>query len=207
MRQPHQTTAIRRLEIAMIFLTAALGLVYALPTLIQPLKADKRANPKTEQQINTVEILRDFKMLPPEVDRMRRAILAAAMSGDIEAMRIPIEMNEIPPLFAQKKISNPIAYWKTESGDGEGREILAILIQLFRTGFLKKAQGTDDELYIWPYFAETPFDKLTPAQEVELFTLVSPERAKAMKAKGKYDHYKIGIAHDGTWHYFLNENG
>ena len=202
MLKPYKSTVICRIGSALIFLTAALGLVYALPSIILPLKAEKTANEKAKMSQTGIEILRDAAILPPQVDRMRRAILDAAASGEIDAMRIPMEMNEIPPMIAEKKVPDPIAHWKTVSGDGDGREILAILIQLFRTGFVRKDGGTGDELYIWPYFAETPIDKLTPAQEVELLTIVPPARAKAMKASGHYDHYRIGIAHDGTWHFF-----
>ena len=97
-----------------------------------------------------------------------------------------------------------MAYWKKIARDGEGREIMAIMVELFRAGFVRKAPGTDDEMYIWPYFAEVPLDKLTPSQEVELLTLVTPDQLKAMRVSGKYDHYRIGIAHDGTWHFFWN---
>jgi hypothetical protein len=205
MLKPYKSTVIRRYGIALLFLTAAFGLVHALPSFILPLKAEKTANEKAKMSQNDIEILRDAAILPPQVERMRRAILAAASSGEIDAMRVPVEMNEIPPMIADKKVPDPVAHWKTISGDGEGREILAILVQLFRTGFVRKDGGTADEMFIWPYFAETPIDKLTPAQEVELLTIVSPARAKAMKASGKYDHYRIGIAHDGTWHFFLDQ--
>ncbi len=205
MRKPYQSTTIRRLGILILFLTAALGLVYVLPSLVPPLKAEKRVNQKAEVQNKPVEILRDTTKLPPEVDRMRRAILAAAMSGEIASMRVPVEMNEIKPIVSLEKVADPIAHWKAISGDGEGREILATIIQLFRTGYVRKAAGTGDEIYVWPYFAEIPIDRLTPAQEVELLTIVSPARLKAMQASGKYDHYRIGIAHDGTWHYFVDQ--
>ena len=155
MLKPYKSTVIRRIGSALIFLTAALGLVYALPSIILPLKAEKTANEKAKMSQTGIEILRDAAILPPQVDRMRRAILDAAASGEIDAMRIPMEMNEIPPMIAEKKVPDPIAHWKTVSGDGDGREILAILIQLFRTGFVRKDGGTGDELYIWPYFAET----------------------------------------------------
>ncbi len=205
MRLPYMSATIRRLGIPMLFLASALGLVYALPSSISPLKAEKRVNQKAELADKPVEILRDVRILPAEVNRTRQAILAAAMSGDIDSMRVPIEMNEIPPIVAREKVADPIAYWKTLSGDGEGREILAILVKLLRTGFVEKHAGTGDALYVWPYFAEIPTDALTPAQEVELLTLVSPSQFKAMKASGRYDHYRIGIAHDGTWHYFIDQ--
>ncbi len=206
MPQTNQSIAIRRLGIVTLFLTAVIGLVHAWPILVTPLKAEKGVYRKAKQPTQPLEILRDFKILPSQVARTQQAILVAAMSGNIDAMRIPIEMNEIPPIIAQHKISNPITHWKKVSADGKGREILAILIQLFRTGFLQKAPGTDDELYIWPYFVETPIDKLTPSQEVELLTLVTPKRLEEMKASGKYDYYQLSIAHDGTWHEFVSND-
>jgi hypothetical protein len=148
------------------------------------------------------DVLRDASVLPPEVRRMREAITGAAMSGDIEALRIPIQMNEIPPVFGKEKITDAVAFLKQRSGDGEGREMLAILVQLFRTGFVRKYAGTPNEMIVWPYFAETPLDKLTPSQQVELLTLVPPARVKEMRAKGKYDGYRIGISAKGVWHYF-----
>jgi hypothetical protein len=205
MRRPFQNNMIRRLRIPTLFLTAVLGLVYALPLPTPQLKAEKRADQKAEEVNKPIEILRDAAILPAEVDRMRRAILDAATSGDIETMRVPVEMNEIPPIIGKAKPSDPIAHWRKVSGDGEGREILAIFIQLFRTGFSRTEAGTGDEMYIWPYFANMPIDQLTPAQQVELLTLVSVDRFKAMKASGKYDFYRVGIGHDGTWHYFEEE--
>ena len=128
MRQSPGSIAIRRLRIPTLFLAVALGLVYALTPLVPPLRAEKTAKEKADFPSGSLEILRDFSVLPPEVDRIRRAILTAAMSGDIDAMRVPIEMNEIPPIVARDKVADPIRYWRKVSGDGDGREILAILI-------------------------------------------------------------------------------
>jgi hypothetical protein len=176
-----------------------------LPSLVLPLKAEKAVNQRADAAKSAPEILRDVEILPSEVNRTRRAILEAAMSGNIDSMRIPIEMNEIPPILAREKLADPIAHWRAISGDGEGREILATLVQLFRAGFFHKNAGAGDAIYVWPYFAEMPLKALTPAQEVELLTIVPPERLKAMKAAGRYDHYRIGIGHDGTWHYFVDQ--
>jgi hypothetical protein len=38
-----------------------------------------------------------------------------------------------------------------------------------------------------------------------MLTLVTPARLKEMRANGKYDHYRIAIARDGTWHSFMKE--
>lgn len=197
------------IPLAATFLALACMLVYGVPHLIPPLKAEKAANEKAlagQAANKSVEVLRDVSTLPPQVARMRAAILSGAVTGDIESLRVPIEMNELPPMLANEKVGDPMAYWKKVSGDGEGREIMAILIELFRTGFARKeAGGANKEMYVWPYFAEVPLDKLTPAQEVELLTIVPPARVKEMRAKGKYDHYRLAIAADGTWHVFMKE--
>jgi hypothetical protein len=202
MRTSDKSWPNRRVGVALLYLAVAFILVHALPFNSLMLKAEKRVNEKAEAPNTPVEILRDPKTLPAEVERVRQAILQAAASGDINAMRVPVEMNEIPPIISPEKSGDPISYWRQVSGDGEGREILAVLIQLFRTGFVREGQGTNEETYIWPYFAQLPLKELTPAQEVELLTLVPAERFKAMKQAGKYDGYRIGITPDGRWHYF-----
>lgn len=186
----------------MLFLAAGVGLVYAQPDVAPSVKAEKAADQMAVAGKSDVEILRDISILPAEVERMRQAILEAAMSGDAEALRIPVEMNEIPPMIARHKPRDPIEHWRTASGDGEGREVLARLVELLRGGFVRQAAGSGDEMFVWPYFAALDIARLTPAQEVELLTLVTPDRFKAMKASGKYDGFRIGIAHDGVWHYF-----
>ena len=51
--------------------------------------------------------------------------------------------------------------------------------------------------------AGTGLSALTPAQEVELYRIVPPERVAEMKKSGKYNYYRLGIAPNGVWHYFL----
>jgi hypothetical protein len=196
------------ITLAASFLALAGILVYGVPGLIPSLRAEKAAAEKAlpgQAANNDVEMLRDVAALPPQVARMRGAILGAAATGEVENLRVPIEMNELPPMLANEKVKDPMAYWREISGDGEGREVMATFIQLFRAGFARKAGGTENEMYVWPYFAEMPLDKLTPAQEVELLTIVPPARMKEMRAKGKYDHFRIAIAKDGTWHSFMKE--
>jgi hypothetical protein len=208
MRRIHHVFVNHPITLAASFLALAALIVYGVPHLAPPLRAEKAANEKAlpAQTVNKdVEVLRDVSTLPPQVARMRSAILGAAASGEVESLRVPIEMNELPPMLASEKVKDPMLYWREISGDGEGREVMATLIELFRAGFARKAGGTENEMYVWPYFAEMPLDKLTPAQEVELLTIVPPARMKEMRQKGKYDHYRIAIAKDGTWHSFMKE--
>ena len=149
------------------------------------------------------EILRDTALLPAPVARIREQILEAARSGDIERLRPIIDGNGITPTFSFGGETDAIAFWKETSGDSEGRELLAIMSEIFEAGFLHSGAGTADEIYIWPYFAEIPLDKLTPAQQVELYRLVTAQDVKDMREFGSYIFYRAGITPDGQWQYFV----
>ena len=147
--------------------------------------------------------------LPEPVREMREAMLAAALSGDIEELRHVYEMNDLRPDLGGGASRDPMADWKRASGDGKGLEVLAALSLVLEAGYVVLPLGRDLEnnrLYIWPYFAEVPLDKLTPAQEVELLRLVPPAVAKAMKEKGRYTHWRVTIGADGSWHSFRKED-
>ena len=48
-----------------------------------------------------------------------------------------------------------------------------------------------------------PLKALTPAQRVELFRIVTGADYKDMVEFGAYSFYRLGIAPDGTWHFFV----
>lgn len=149
------------------------------------------------------EVQTDLDSLPEQVRKMHDAILEAARSGDIEMLVPVLEMNELRPTVSFGVDDDPITYWKRTSGDGEGRHILAILTEILEMPFVRINPGTPEEMYIWPYLAEMPLDKLAPPQEVDLYRLVTPEEAKTMRDFGGYIHYRLGLGPDGTWHFFV----
>lgn len=191
----------------LIFLTAALTIVHSpagggraqaedrSPVLQTPAAAPAKAP----------EVLRDVAALPAPVQKMRLEILRAAATGQIESLRQPIELNELRPTFASKAVGDPIAFLRAASGDGEGREILAILIDILTTACVRQKTAGGGESYVWPYFAETPLDRLTPAQQVELLRLAPVARFKEMRETGRYDDYRLVIGHDGVWHAFRKD--
>jgi hypothetical protein len=148
------------------------------------------------------EVLYDFDALPAPVKRMLEQIAVAAESGEIENMRPVFESNELKPMVTTAFVEDPIAFWKKGSADGTGRDVLAAMLDVITSGFVRAGQG-QDEMYVWPYFAETDLAKLTPSQEVELYRVVPPERAVSMKKAGKYGYYRLGISPTGVWHYFI----
>jgi len=64
----------------------------------------------------------DLALLPPAVAAIHAKILAALEKNDIEALRIPIDWNEVRPLFAKsgsfKAGTDPIEIVKALSFDG-----------------------------------------------------------------------------------------
>lgn len=143
--------------------------------------------------------------LPQPVREMRELILGAVQSGHIEELRTAVEVNELKPEIADTAVADPIAYWRQLSGDGEGREILAALAEILDSGYVVLPIGPDlenNKVYVWPYFAELPLDRLSPGQQVELLRLVSPAAMKEMQRAGKYTSWRLAIGADGTWHSF-----
>ncbi len=147
--------------------------------------------------------------LPAAVVEMREGILDAVRSGRIEDLQVPIAWNELPPSFATAKVEHPIAYWKRLSADGEGREILAVLADLFEAGHAVVPSGRDVEnnrLFVWPRFAEQALDTLSPEDEVQLYRLITPAEFRAMREKKKWTGWRLTIGADGTWHSFLKQD-
>jgi hypothetical protein len=145
------------------------------------------------------------KPLPGAVEDMREAILAAAHSGRIEELAVPLDWNELKPDLGAPQGADLIAHLKKHSGDGEGREILAVLANILEMKPAAVPLGNDIEnntIYVWPYLAEAKLDALTPAEEVDLLRLVSSEKAKAMRAAKKWTWWRLSIGADGTWHSF-----
>ncbi|MGQ4275320.1 hypothetical protein [Terrihabitans sp. B22-R8] len=162
---------------------------------------DGASNAATERP----EVLYDPGLLPEPVRRMRERIIEAALSGDPEKMRAPIESNEMPPVFSfsEEAGSDPIEGLKKTSSDGTGLEIMAILSEVLEAGYVHVDKGTPQEMYVWPYFAQYPITELTPAQTVELYKLVTFYDLEQMKEFGAYNFYRVGIAPDGVWHFFV----
>jgi hypothetical protein len=148
------------------------------------------------------KVLYDLNQLPKQIRRTLEDIVVAAQSGNIDEMLPVLEENELPPMLSASVVSDPIAFWKKASVDGEGRDVLAAMLNVFSSGFVRKGEGRD-VMYVWPYFAEIDLSTLTPAQEVELYRLLPPPQALAMKKSGKYTYYRAGLGSDGVWHYFM----
>ena len=150
-----------------------------------------------------VEIITDLSQLPAPVARMRERILAAARSGVLERVVTVMQTNETMPVFSPGDEKDPLAYWKANYPDSEGLEVLAILTEVLEAPLVHVDKGTPQDMYLWPYFARMQLKDLTPEQKVGLFRLVTGSDYRDMLEFGAYNFYRLGIAPDGTWHFFV----
>ena len=169
----------------------------------EPAAEEAAPNPMESVDEPLPTILRSDSDIPAPVLETRRKLIEAAKSGDIEKLRALMQAQAEPPSVSFGDPGDPIEYLKALAADGEGREILAILLEVLETGFVHAGAGTEEELYVWPYFAQYPIDALTPEQIVELFTLLTAADYEDMKSYGSYTFFRVGIAPDGRWLFFL----
>ena len=159
--------------------------------------------PPVERLPGYPPILRKDGDMPEPVRKTWTALRDAARKGNIEALQPLIEAQPSPPTFAFDEIDQPIRYLKSLSGDPEGREILAILLEVLESGFVLADPDTPEAMYLWPYFARYPLEELRPEQMVEMFTLLTAGDYQDMLSYGAYIFFRVGISPDGTWHFFV----
>ncbi|WP_306261898.1 hypothetical protein [Pararhizobium sp. IMCC21322] len=145
----------------------------------------------------------DMTLLPQAVQQIHATLLTAARNGNLAALTAIIVANGKIPVVAFEEVEDPVLYLRELSGDEEGQEILAIMLEVLEAGYAQIDAGTDAEIYVWPYFANIRIDTLTPQQRVELFTLVTAGDYEDMKVFGAYNFFRLGISPDGVWQFFL----
>lgn len=182
--------------------------VDALPTIeSDTAKPETDENPPaqdTRENMPPPTVMRDISKLPEPVRRMRELILETAKKGDVEKLRSLIGLGETATTLSIGGLEgDPIKYLKEASGDNEGFEILAILIEVLEAGYVHVDEGEDDELYIWPYFFAWPLEKLTPEMKVELFRILTAGDVEDSQNFGGYVFYRVGIKPNGQWSFFV----
>ena len=150
------------------------------------------------------EVFYDPAKLPAPAARMRELIIEAATTGEVEKLRMLLGTGPTATRLAVSEVdSDPVEYLKSVSGDAEGQEILAILLDVLSAGYVHVDAGTSEDMYVWPYFAAMPLEALKPAQRVELLRIVTAGDVDDMRAYGAYNFYRVGITPDGEWRLFL----
>jgi hypothetical protein len=152
-----------------------------------------------------VEFLFDINKAPDAVRKLREAIVEAAASGDPERLRPLMNVGgglNQTQVSADDPGEDPIKALHDLSGDQDGIEVMSILLDLMGTGFAHIGQGTPDEMYVWPYFAEKDIKALTAPEKVDLMRIVTAGDYSDMLEFGGYNFYRVGITPDGKWKFF-----
>ncbi len=155
----------------------------------------------------SVEFLFDIDKAPEPVKKLRAAIVEAAASGDLERLRPLMNIGaglKQTQVTADDPGEDPIKTLHDLSGDPDGIEILSILLDIMSTGFAHVGQGTPDEVYVWPYFAEKDIKTLSTPEKVDLMRIVTAGDYADMLEFGGYNFYRVGITPDGRWKFFTS---
>lgn len=159
--------------------------------------------PGSQDNSKAVEVIYDISKVPEPVRRMRQQIVEAAASGDLERLRPLLGTGASQTqVTVGEPTDDPISALKDLSGDPDGDEILAIMLDIISTGFVHVGQGTSEDMYVWPYFAQKDLKTLTPPERVELLRIVTAGDLSDMQEFGGYNFYRLGITADGRWKYF-----
>jgi len=179
----------------------------SIPVIPDPDPLIRTPEPEQVEGVESVEpadppaeVIYDIEKAPEPVRRMRELIMEAAKTGDISKLK-PL-MNPGPDQTAvplQTPDQDPIEALMAISGDSDGVEILAILLDIFSTGFVQLDKGTADEAYVWPYFVGKSLGLLTPQEKVELLRIVTAGDVAEMQEYGNYNFFRVGITPDGRW--------
>jgi hypothetical protein len=164
--------------------------------------ADPNAAKSAPADSKPAEIIRDMTKLPAPVKHMREQLVEAAASGDISRLRALMGTGATQTQVMNGEFEDPIETLKSFSGDADGQEILAILLDILSTGAAHFDVGTPDEAYVWPYFAGKQLSTLTPPERVDLLRIVTAGDLAGMEENGNYNFFRAGISPDGKWKFF-----
>lgn len=146
----------------------------------------------------------DLDALPEPVRQMRTMIMDAAESGDLERL-LPLLGSgaERTQLSLGEPYDDPLEFLRSISGDSQGHEILAILIEVLEADYAHMDAGLDSEIYVWPSFVAMRLDTLSAEDRVDLFKLVTAGDLQDMMEFGAYIFFRVGITPQGRWVFFI----
>lgn len=142
--------------------------------------------------------------LPAPVAEMREAILEAVRTGRLDDLKTAIELNEMKPEIGDGTTGDLIAAARAMSEDGSGRGVLEAIGKILEAPWVAVPLGRDPEnnrIFVWPGIAERSLDSLTSDEKAVLSDIVGSRTAEAMLKGDRYNHWRLGIGADGTWHY------
>jgi len=150
------------------------------------------------------KVFRTDAALPAPVLQMRERLKAAAQSGDVESLRNILQRQTNQPVLAFGEVDDPIVFLKESSNDGEGRELLAIMLELLEAPYsITPAEDGEPAIYVWPAYAAHNLENLSPAELIDVYKIVSHTDLEEMQLYGGWYFFRVGIDAAGEWRYFV----
>jgi hypothetical protein len=142
--------------------------------------------------------------LPTQVAETRRAIAAAAIACDYQALE-ELAGTELNTSFGGGGFAN-LETWEdlARSDKEEGYLALQLLVKLFDTPFATQDFENLPRYYVWPSaFIYDTWEEIPPADLDVLSEIYSREELDQLATFGSYAGWRIGIAEDGAWRFFV----
>ena len=134
--------------------------------------------------------------LPAEVEQTRAGLLAAAESGDYEAVAAYVPTTGFKYTFGDPVAGGAVAYWQELERTSEERPLEALAAILELPYVLSRGY------YVWPWmYTVESSDHLSPHERDLLAPLGSP--SELFPAGAGYYGWRAGFAPDGTWAFFV----
>lgn len=148
--------------------------------------------PETRTEtVTAVQTVHEESLLPPPVERTRRAIAAAAKAHDLAALRKLIPDDGFTYSYGGPYKGGPIAYWRhleaTTSDEPFG--VLARILQLPYT--------VNAGHFVWPFAYDKKLDELGDYGRGLLGDL------SVTYVGDSYYGWRAGIEPDGTWRFYV----
>ncbi len=183
---------------------AALALVAAAcggdqdPTLAPPADATTTTLVEAPHEIE--------RGLPEAADDTALAIREWAELGDLDGLaRLAVDDEGRFTGSFGESFSTPeelVAFWRTQ--DDEGEDVAGTIVALIDLPDWYETTGTDEAgneiaIYVTPRFMHEPTDENRALLEQAL----GPERVEASIVDGQWLGWRLGIAEDGNWQFFV----
>lgn len=146
----------------------------------------------------------DVGALPAPVREKREALIAAARSGDIEQLRPLFAAEPVPPTVSFGEPEDAITYLKSESADGAGVEILAILRGLLDAPYAAVAADDGIPYFVWPYLAAyEDISALKPRELVDAYRVMGHTKFEEMRGLGSWFYWRVYVGAAGDLQAFV----
>jgi len=149
---------------------------------------------------------RDFAALPRGVAAIRVKILEACATGDIEALRIPIDWNELRPLFEigvrRPAPMDPIEILKRRSFDRQGHDVMRALTAVLNQPYVIEKDGVFSTC-VFPALAVLRPEHPTPSEWRAIWSCMLFGDLGRTTATGFPLIQTARFDLEGVWHSFL----